>query len=602
MGLIATISDTIGTAFGTQLTPSPTDDFWYRPVGRMSSAGVDVDEETALNYSAVWAATCVISETMAALPFSMMEQVGPKTVEVAYGEMLHDIVGNEPNPEQDSMLFRDMQFGQQLNWGNCFAEKEMLGNRVVNLWPIHASRIPKQNIKRNGRGEIYVGQPGELVYHVKNNDGTATPIPASRMLHITGRRPDDGIFGRSVIRCAKDSIGLGIATEQFGGKFFSNGALPRIILRHPGRLSDAAYNHLREQWSGGLSNSHETKIAEEGVEIEKLTIEPEAAQFLGTRQFNVKEIARWYRIPPHMLGDLDRAIQSNIEEEAISLVKYSFMPWAVRWEKAMRRQLLTPEQKRRFYFKFNFNGLLRGDAKTRAEFYNKLLTSAVFSINDVRALEDMNPVEGGDNRFIQVNMQTLERAAEWDPMAEKTPPQDNSEEMRTRFTELKSLMTDLVDSANERDNRVEQALVTLDLASNDDLDWFKRQMIDKLAEFKPHANGQDRESAMRAAEAMRDAALQRIRTMHRTAAMRAAKDPKKFLEWNDSFGPKNRDKFVAELKPVAEVYAKLGEVLHVSEIVGEHIDGMHRKLLDASGEATADNLADVVSGIFGETE
>jgi HK97 family phage portal protein len=584
------------------LAPGPTDDFWYSPIGRTVSSGIKVDETTSLNYSACWAARCVLSEAVASLPCSLMENVGPNRKEVAVKHHLYSIVHDEPTREQDSMLWFDQQLGLQIDWGNAYAEIDTnrLG-QVVNLWPIHPSRIPDGNITRNPTDtseDGQVGKPGELVYRVNNNMGAPTYLPASRVLHIPGRHCDNGITGKGVVRYAAETIGLGIATERFGASFFSRGATPRIVLKHPGRVSPKAQETLQKTWAGGLANAHETLITEEGMEIEKLTIEPEAAQFLQTREFGIEEIARWYRVPPHMLAKLDRAIQANIESESLSLVLYSLMPWIKRWERGMNRQLLTPAEKKRFYFKFNVNGLLRGDMKTRAEFYQLLFYTGVFSPNDIRALEDQNPVEGGDTRFVQVNMMPLDKAKDFDPNAPARQQQRNA----ARLKRLRSMMLDLTADAAERDNMAQQASVQLDLKADAERAAIKADLMgfgDRLGGIQKNQSealqaaaeaeklfrdaAETREQSKQAARDMLTAAVKRVVRKHAQAARRESQKPETFLTWNDSFAETNRQVLMSEVGAVADICVTLGIDVDAEQLVSSHLDGARNELLEVSG-------------------
>lgn len=384
----------------------------FNQVGQATVSGVRVTEESALAFSAVFAATRVISETLASLPLNLLEQVDARTTRKATGNGLYSLLHDAPNPEQDIMSWLDMQTALQVNWGNAYNElqRDSIGS-IVAIWPIHPSRIPVRNITRNAADpdqwhKIQTGQPGEIVYWVSNDDGTKTPIAASDMLHIPGVLSSNGITGKSIVLAGANSIGIGLATEKHAGAFFANGATMQMAIKSPKTVGKEAADRLRSTWQatfGGVNNHYKTLFLEEGMDVVPINMSPEHTQLILARQFSVTEIARWYRLPPHMLADLTRSSFSNIESEMLSFVIHSMVPWIVRWEKALFRQLLTKEQKKRFRFKFNMVSLLRGDSAARAAYYKALFEMGVFSPNDINELEDRNPVEGGDQRFVPGN-------------------------------------------------------------------------------------------------------------------------------------------------------------------------------------------------------
>ena len=276
---------------------------WW-PVGgaRMSSAGVVVNEQMALKYTAVWCATRILSESLAALPLNLFEILGPRNKVKALNHPLHKLLHDEPNPEQDSMVWFDQQMQALLNHGNAFAEKAMMGRLVQALWPIHPSRIPRTNIIRNGGNRATdVGKPGELIYLVNNDEGTRTPIPASDMLHVPGVLSGDGLYGKGVIEWGANAIGVAVATEQHTASFFRNGASTNVALKHPRHLSEDKARQLREQWQqvyGGSENAYKTVVLEDGMEAQTLSFDARQAQLIEARNFSITDISRLYRIPP----------------------------------------------------------------------------------------------------------------------------------------------------------------------------------------------------------------------------------------------------------------------------------------------------------------
>lgn len=378
-----------------------------------TSSGVRVSHEVALTYSAVFACTRVISETLASLPLNLVEQMDQRTTQKALSHPLYPILHDMPNPEMDIVTFLDMQQALTMNWGNSYAEvqRDFAGN-VLGLWPIHPSRIPLCNIYRNANSpdyyrDIIAGQPGEIVYLVNNDDGTRTPIPASDMLHVPGVLSRNGITGISLPMTCPDAVGVAIATDRHAGAYFRNGAVSNMAIKSPKLVKKETAEYLREQWQrtfGGVDNHYKTLLLEDGMEPVNFSIAPEASQLLETRGFNQRVIAaQIYRVPSHMIGDKEASTYNNIEQEEMSFKTKTMLIWIVKWEKAIYRQLLSSEERQKYRAKFNVMGLLRGDSAARAQFYQVLFNIGVFSPNDIRELEDLNPVEGGEQRFVPAN-------------------------------------------------------------------------------------------------------------------------------------------------------------------------------------------------------
>ena len=310
----------------------------------------------------------------------------------ATSDPLYRILHDEPNDETDAFQFFDQMQAWLVNWGNARAEiqRDGSGNPVA-LWPIHPTRIPAGNIKRDKAS-------GRIVWHVKNENAPDAIIADADMLNIVGPLSDDGVTGKGAIRMARESIGLGLATERYGAAFFGKGATPAGVLTHPGRLKDEARKNMRRSWKelyGNASGGQEVAILEEGVKWEKVSIPPEDAQFLTTRQHNITEIARWYRIPPHMLADLSRATFSNIEQQGIDFVVYSLRPWLCRWERALTRKLLLPAEKSTRLIEFLVDALLRGDMLTRMQAHQIAFMNGFISQDEVREIENRNPLPDG---------------------------------------------------------------------------------------------------------------------------------------------------------------------------------------------------------------
>ncbi len=230
------------------------------------------------------------------------------------------------------------------------------------------------------------------------------------VLHIPGLG-FDGLVGYSPIAMAKNAIGLAIAAEEYGSKFYANGATPSGILEYPGTVKEP--DKVRESWNagfGGSSNAHKIAVLEEGMKYTPISISPNEAQFLETRKFQINEIARIFRVPPHMVGDLEKSSFSNIEQQSLEFVKYTLEPWLVRWEQAMQRALIPQDDKSKYFIKFNVDGLLRGDYQSRMQGYATARQNGWMSANDIRELENLDRIpaeDGGDLYLINGNMMPL---------------------------------------------------------------------------------------------------------------------------------------------------------------------------------------------------
>ena len=319
---------------------------------------------------------------------------------------LHD----EPNPEMRSFVFRETLMTHLLLWGNAYAQIIRNGRgEVVALYPLMPN---KMYVDRDANGQLYYSYDRGSDEAIRDDRSTVILHP-SDVLHIPGLG-FDGLVGYSPIAMAKNAIGMAIACEEYGAKFFANGAAPGGVLEHPGTLKDP--QRIRESWQaafGGSSNSNKVAVLEEGLKYTPITISPEQAQFLETRKFQINEIARIFRVPPHMVGDLEKSSFSNIEQQSLEFVKYTLDPWVVRWEQSITRALLSHEEKSRYFVKFNLEGLLRGDYQSRMNGYAIGRQNGWMSANDIRELENLDRIpaeEGGDLYLVNGNMLPLKDA------------------------------------------------------------------------------------------------------------------------------------------------------------------------------------------------
>ncbi|MBF0714953.1 phage portal protein [Gemella palaticanis] len=365
-----------------------------------TSSGKRVNEKTAMQMTAVYSCVRILSETLASLPLHIYEitDLGSKK---ATNHYLYNLLHNEPNNEMTSFIFRETLMTHLLLWGNAYAQIIRNGKGdVLGLYPLMPD---KMKVDRDENNTIF--------YEYTTNDGKVK-LTTQDVLHIPGLG-FDGLVGYSPIAMAKNAIGMAIAAEEYGAKFFSNGATPSGILEHPGTVKNAEI--LRESWTRGFSgnNSHKVAILEEGMKYTPISISPNEAQFLETRKFQINEIARIFRVPPHMVGDLEKSSFSNIEQQSLEFVKYTLDPWVIRFEQAFNRRLLKDKEKSKFYIKFNLEGLLRGDYQSRMNGYAIGRQNGWMSANDIRKLENLDKIpkeEGGDLYLINGNMLPLKHA------------------------------------------------------------------------------------------------------------------------------------------------------------------------------------------------
>lgn len=375
-----------------------------------SSSGKTVTERSAMQMTAVYACVRILSEAVAGLPLHFYRYKEDGSKEKAIDSNLYHLLHDEPNPEMSSFVFRETLMTHLLLWGNAYAQIIRNGKgEIIALYPLMPN---KMSVDRDENGKLYYAytrsdcEPNTM-------NGSSVVLEPKDVLHIPGLG-FDGLVGYSPIAMAKNAIGLAIATEEFGSKFFANGAAPSGVLEHPGTIKDPT--RVREAWQsqfGGSGNSGKVAVLEEGMKYTPISISPEQAQFLETRKFQINEIARIFRVPPHMVGDLEKSSFSNIEQQSLEFVKYTLDPWVVRWEQSLSRSLLSEDEKKQYFFKFNLEGLLRGDYQSRMNGYAIARQNGWMSANDIRELEDLDklsPEQGGDLYLVNGNMLPLEKA------------------------------------------------------------------------------------------------------------------------------------------------------------------------------------------------
>jgi len=359
-----------------------------------SRTGVSVTEDSALHSVAVWACVRILSETLASLPLILYRRL-PKGKERAVDHPLYNLLHIQPNPEMTSFTFRETLMAHLVTWGNAYALIDWQDYTTpLAIWPMRPDMVQVKRVDN------------KIVYrYTLLGQGQTVELPSYQVLHIPGLG-FDGLIGYSPIHMAREAIGLAMATEEFGARFFGNNAQPGLALKHPAKLTNEAAERLKKSWEEahqGLSNAHKIAILEEGMDITKIGIPPEDAQFLETRKFQRNEIASFFHIPPHMIGDLERATFSNIEQQSLEFVIYTMRPWLVRWEQAINTKLILPNQQD-YFAEFLVDGLLRGDTVSRYQSYATGRQWGWLSANDIRELENLNPIPGGEDYFMPLNM------------------------------------------------------------------------------------------------------------------------------------------------------------------------------------------------------
>jgi HK97 family phage portal protein len=389
-------------------------------------SGVTINEHTALNFAAVWAAVRVISEDVATLPLFLYRRLGEGGKERAPERRQYRLVHDEPNPEMTAVSFREALTAHVLLWGNAYAEIERNGlNEPVALWPILPNRVTPERARTTKA----------LIYRVRRDNGTDVMLTPNEMLHIAGLG-FDGVQGYSVISKARESLGVAVAAERYAATFFGKGGRPGIVLEHPMGLRPDAIDRIKADWKrlyGGPEMSNEIAVLEEGMKLHDFGIPQKDMQFLEQRKFGITEVARWFRVPPHKIMDLERATFSNIENQDLDYFKSSLRPWLVRWEQELNRKLIPSLERTRFIFEHLEDALLRGDALTRAQALQVQRQNGIINADEWREIENRNPLPNGEGKVYLINaaMQTIEDAKAPKPAVtppQLNPPQDDEDE------------------------------------------------------------------------------------------------------------------------------------------------------------------------------
>ena len=375
-----------------------------------STSGKNVNERSAMQMTAVYSCVRILSEAVAGLPLHLYKYNENGGKEKATDHPLYFLLHDEPNPEMTSFVFRETLMTHLLLWGNAYAQIIRNGKgEVIALYPLMPNRM---TVDRDDQGHLYYEYQTSTDEAHTTKGGTVRLRPTD-VLHVPGLG-FDGLVGYSPIAMAKNAIGMAIACEEYGAKFFANGATPGGLLEYPGTVKNP--EAIRESWNkgfGGSANANKIAVLEEGMKYTPISISPNEAQFLETRKFQINEIARIFRVPPHMVGDLEKSSFSNIEQQSLEFVKYTLEPWLIRWEQSMARVLIPANDKAAYFIKFNVDGLLRGDYVSRMNGYATARQNGWMSANDIRELENLDRIpeeEGGDLYLINGNMTKLRDA------------------------------------------------------------------------------------------------------------------------------------------------------------------------------------------------
>ena len=434
-----------------------------REWGQETYTGESVTIESSLSVTAVLAGFTILSEDTASLPlilYRRLKRGKERATDSPYYSLMHDA----PNPEHTSMVFREFIAGHLLGWGNFYGQ--LIWDRkgiVREVWPLRPDRMKvfrEQSVRK---------------YLYRSANGAERAFRQDEILHIPAFG-FDGLTGLSRIGQSRNAIALAIAAEKFGSKFFANDARPGVVLKHPGTLDDDAYKNISESWNKmhqGVNNSHNPAILEEGMDIETIGIPPEDAQFLQTRQFQVAEIARIFRIPPHMIGDVQKSTSwgTGIEQQELGYLSHTLRPWLTRIEQQLNKDLLLSADKREYLFEHLVDVLLRTDTTARFSAYAQAITTGFMTRNEAREKENWNPLDGLDEPLVQLNMSPAgaaptPRAADYQPffrdMAERV--------VRREANELR-------DAAKRNKDRSEKRTAWLEQFYKTDLPTFMAQSL-----------------------------------------------------------------------------------------------------------------------------
>lgn len=546
--------------------------------GSGNVTGVNVNADSALTFAAVWCAVRVISETIATLPCILYRKTSNDGRERMRDDPRYWLIHDEPHPEMSAVSFFESQTAHVVMQGNCY------------------SRIYSTNV--GDITQLAIRMPNTVQTHV-NNDTVSYDVtepqerlPSSRMLHVAGLG-GDGINGWSVVKYATQSFGSAMAGDQFASSTFGNGATPRGVMVVPTRLAKDAREQLRTEWNEihqGAANSGKIAIMHGGMTYQPISMTNEDAQVLQSRQFSIREIARWFRLPPHMLADLaDSSVRANIEQQAIEFIIYSLKPWLVRWQQALNRKLLGEDERKKLYFEFLLESLLQGDSAAQSAAFSIGRQWGWLSVNEIRQKLNMPPIEGGDDHLQPANMNVIGEEPEPPPEPpqpqflpnQQPPPPEPADDEQVPAALKLEMQQNLTDSINAIINsgkdlradleagqhRLSDSLATADAVAHEHIQSLRevREEIRRdLSEVGQRAQAQGWESEqtrlIKACHELLHSSLRCVLRVERSKVADAAKlvtRGKNFVQWLDEFYAVHSDQIVERIAEPVSCFERL---------------------------------------------
>lgn len=380
---------------------------WFAGGRAETNAGPVVTVSSAMQMVAVYSCIDILARTVGSMPLYLYRRLPDGGKELARKHPLFALMRRRPNPEMTAMRYRSTLQGHLASWGNAYSYIDWAGNGYPRaIWPIRPDRVDVQRVNGNLVYRYYPGS--DDMRH-----GTGVIIPRDNMLHIPGFG-FDGVIGYSPLSLAREAVGLGLATEEFGARFFGSGTHPGIIVEHPDKLGPQAHANLKKSLAeaySGLGNAHRLMLLEEGMKATKIAINPQDSQFLETRKFQINEICRLFHVPPHMLADVEKSTSwgSGIEEQNIGFITHTMRPWFVLWEEELSAKLLLESEQDEYFFEFDMMALLRGDSVKRWTAYIMGKRNGILNADEIRGWENLNPIPDGKGKeyIIEKNMMGL---------------------------------------------------------------------------------------------------------------------------------------------------------------------------------------------------
>jgi len=418
---------------------SPWGDFFFEPVSARTGSGMRVSPDSALRLAAVYACVRVLSESLASLPLVIYQRRADGGKDKVTDHWLYRLLAKRPNRFQNPFEWREMLQGHLALRGNAY--NQIITNakgEVVELMPLHPDRI-----------RLELLPSGEYRYRFTDRFGTESVLPRGEVWHLRGLS-SDGLIGMSPIELARENLGMALAAQDYGARFFANDAKPTGgWIEFPGSFKDSeAKKVFRESYQQAQSGANRGKVLvlENGMKFHEVGVTNKDAQFLELRKFQITDVARLFRVPPHMIGDLDRATFSNIEQQSLEFVMHTMTPWAERWEASIESELLLEGDD--IEVEFDFANLMRGDAASRASYYQSGIQNGWLTRNEARIAENLNPLEGLDEPLRPLNM--VEESTAEDVALDTEQAEDPAQEVTEPSDEAAARLRALIDSSAER--------------------------------------------------------------------------------------------------------------------------------------------------------